>query len=187
MDNNPEKWVPAVGFEGYYEVSDLGRVRSLDRLTKNSRGNGFRKWKGRLLQLNLKNKKKYVNCKLSVEGKTHTRQLHWLVLASFRFKPTAEKCHINHIDGNKRNNKLDNLEWVTPKENVDHAVKTGLHKAAKGSKNGLSKLNEETVLKIKKDMLNGLLNVQISKKYNVSLKMISDIKTKRTWKQVEVI
>lgn len=185
MDSNPEEWVPAVGFEGYYEVSNLGRVRSLDRLAKNSRGNRFRKWKGRLLQLNLSNRKKYINCKLSVGGKTYTRQLHWLVLASFRFKPSAEKCHINHIDGDKRNNRLDNLEWVTPKENVDHAVKTGLHKAAKGSNNGQSKLSEKLAVNIKKDILKGSLNVEIAKKYSVSLKIVSDIKTGRTWKHLE--
>ena len=181
-----EVWVPAIGFEKHYEVSNLGKVRSLDRLAKNSRGDGYRIWKGRELSLNLKNNRKYINCKLSVDGKTYTRQLHWLILASFKLKPSAEKYHVNHIDGDKRNNRLDNLEWVTPQENIRHAVETGLHKPAKGSNNGLSKLNEETVLSIKKDMALGFLNVEIAKKYNITFKMVSDIKTGKTWKHLEI-
>lgn len=182
-----ELWVPAIGFEKYYEVSNLGRVRSKDRLAKNSRGNSYRLWKGRVLSLNLKNNKKYINCKLSIKGKTYTRQLHWLVLASFKAKPSAEKWEINHIDGDKRNNKLKNLEWVTSKQNKIHAIENELYKPAKGSKNGKSKLNEKIVFLIKEDLLKNVKNIDISNKYNVSLKMISDIKTGRTWKHVEII
>lgn len=184
--NLKELWVPVVGFEKYYEVSNLGRVRSKDRLAKNSRGNSYRLWKGRVLSLNLKNNKKYINCKMSVNGKTYTKQLHWIVLASFKTKPSAEKWEVNHIDGNKRNNKLKNLEWVTSKQNQIHAIENQLYKPAKRSKNGKSKLNEKIVFLIKKDLLKNMKNIDISNKYNISLKMVSDIKTKRTWKHVGV-
>jgi len=102
MDSKTEIWVPVLGFEKHYEVSNLGNVRSKTRITKNSRGDSNRVWKGRLLSLKLKGNKKYINCKLSVNGKTYTKQLHRLVLSSFKFKPSAEKYEVNHIDGNKR-------------------------------------------------------------------------------------
>lgn len=109
----------------------------------------------------------------------NTHQLIWLVT-----KGTYPygMC-INHIDGNKLNNAPGNLELVTPKENVHHAIRTGLNQL-KGSKVGTAKLKEEDIPKIRELYQTGMRQRDIAGLYGVKQYAIWSILTKRSWKHV---
>lgn len=132
-----ELWLPVCGFENSYEVSFLGRVRSLDRkVFSGYASNGtkrFRLAKGRVLKP-LLNSDGYLRVMFGRKNK----KIHRLVAAAFLRNPKNLPC-VNHKDGDKHNNKVENLEWCTYKENSQHAVKTGL--AAKPWLGCFGKLN----------------------------------------------
>lgn len=120
-----EIWKPIVGYEGFYEVSNKGRVRSLKR--KVSNGHGFYIKEGRVLAMS-KTTTGYWKVELKKSGeKRRSMKVHRLV--AFAFIPNPEnKPNINHIDGNPLNNEVENLEWCTQKENLLHATRNGLIK-----------------------------------------------------------
>ena len=110
-----EIWKEVPGYEGYYEVSDQGRVRSLDR--EKWSGKSFYILKGRILKPKLSNGYKIVS--LTLCGKTKTFSVHQLVAISFlKHIPDGFKIVVDHIDNNKLNNKVDNLQLVTVRYNV---------------------------------------------------------------------
>ncbi|MRN08005.1 endonuclease [Staphylococcus capitis] len=122
-NNEKEIWKAIKGYEEFYEVSNLGRVRSLDRLTNNPMGTFIRK--GKILKPNI-NRGGYKFVLLTDENKKQkNKKVHRLVALNFIDNPLS-KPFVNHIDGNKLNNEVDNLEWCTPKENTSHAIEKGL-------------------------------------------------------------
>jgi NUMOD4 motif/HNH endonuclease len=113
-----ETWLPVTGFEGSYEVSDLGRVRSLDRLVKH--GNHHRRIRGKILKLNF-DRKGYA---CVVLAGNRFRRIHTLVLEAFvASRPDGLECR--HLDDDKTNNRLDNLLWGTGSENSIDRVQNG--------------------------------------------------------------
>ena len=106
---------------------------------------------------------------------------HRLVMLCFCPNKKANELQVNHIDGNKENNSIENLEWCTNQENRIHAVKIGLAARLIGEENPASKLKEEDVLDIINDLLNHIPYSQIMKKYGCSKSTISSIKNKRNW------
>ena len=109
-----EIWKPVKGFENY-EVSNLGQVKSL---------NYNRTKEAKILRL-CKNKDGYLTVTLYKNGKGYAKKVHRLVTAAFIPNPEG-KTEVNHIDGNKTNNRVENLEWATHSENMHHAWETGL-------------------------------------------------------------
>lgn len=110
---------------GYYEVSNLGRVRSLKRIIKDTWCT--RSFEGRVLKQTKHNgKQPYFYVTLSKEHKTKKILVHRLVAEAFIDNPEC-KPQVNHKDGNVHNNKVSNLEWVTNAENTQHAYDTGLY------------------------------------------------------------
>ena len=122
-----EIWKDIEGYEGTYQVSNLGRVRSLDRYvpfgTNSSR---LRKIPGKVLKQQPHNEGYWV-AQLSKDSKLSLYLVHRLVATAFIPNPMNKEM-VNHKDGNKQNNNADNLEWATRQENEDHAFRTGLKK-----------------------------------------------------------
>lgn len=124
-----EVWKDIVRYEGLYQVSNYGKVRSIQRIITY---NGVGKGGGKRLypSIELKpclNSVGYYQVSLSVNNKRKRYMVHRLVAEAFCFHPINKDC-VNHIDGDYLNNKCDNLEWVSTKENVRHAILNGLHK-----------------------------------------------------------
>jgi len=154
MNNQEEIWKDVVGHENIYQVSNLGNVRSCKRnklLLKNG-------WY--LLRMyNSANGYKFVR----INNKT--AYIHRLV--SLAFLPSIEnKKYVNHINGIKDDNRLDNLEWCTAKENTSHAIKTGLI-LNKGECSGKSKLTESHVFKIREMASQGIGTGEIAKEIGI--------------------
>jgi len=122
-----EKWKDIKGFEGLYQVSNKGRVRSLDRIITFKDGKK-RCYKGQLLKPHIETRGYLSVCLLKNSKRTYVR-IHRLVAETFMYNK-CKKPEINHIDGNKSNNAVTNLEFATHSENMQHAVKTGLKKRA---------------------------------------------------------
>ncbi len=120
-----EIWKPIRGYEGYYEVSNFGRVQSLDREIISEKGIKHRVTGYILPQRYYENR--YLVVFLSKDGKQKPYKVHHLVAEAFIPNPDR-KTYINHKDGNKLNNWAGNLEWVTQKENIDHAFIIGCKK-----------------------------------------------------------
>lgn len=119
---------------------------------------------------------------ISIDNKRHRYSVHRLLLENFAPFPGMEKYQVNHKDGNKQNNKIDNLEWATPSENVKHAFNIGL-KTQRGEKNNQSKLTEDQVLEIIELLLTKKYTYkEIGNRYNVNDETIGSIRNKRNWK-----
>lgn len=136
-----ENWKDICGYEGYYQVSDLGRVRSLDRIIyQKIKGGVIAKkiYPGCILKQSIRNGYFSVSLKMNGDGKHKT--VHRLIAIAFIDNP-QNKPLINHINGIKKDNRISNLEWCTAKENSQHALNTGLHKPSL-SKEAIQKAND---------------------------------------------
>lgn len=162
-----EVWKDIEGFEGHYQVSNLGRVKSDKygywrelKQTINNRGKGY-------LRVGL------------FDGKMKTYSVHRLVAQAFIPNP-ENKPQVNHIDGNTRNNNVNNLEWCTAMENVSHSIEV-LENIKIGSNNGNSKLTEKDIPNIVYMLSIGYTQKEIAEIYGVNQTLISMIKTGRNW------
>jgi len=119
-----EKWVDIKNYDGLYQVSNFGNVRSLDRYSKNN----FKTMhlKGRAIKRGI-DKKGYCRICLSSSGNCSTYKIHRLVAQAFIPNP-LNLLEINHLSGNKQDNSTTNLEWSGRKENIQHAIKNNLYK-----------------------------------------------------------
>ena len=136
-----EVWKPIPSYEGLYEVSNFGNVRSLDRLRTR------KVLKGRILKQNFCNSG-YLHVNLSKRGNHKTIMVHRIVAKVFVDNDDEKKkIAVNHIDGNKTNNNASNLEWCTYSDNQKHAYKNGLNSwnKTKGKKpKGVIQLDKDT-------------------------------------------
>lgn len=119
-----EEWRPVLGYEGKYEVSDQGEVRSLDRMINGP--HGPRRWKGRILKKKPSKIGGYGMVSLRDSGRDRYVSVHTLVLESF-VGPRPEENVCRHLDGNPSNDRLENLRWGTQKENIQDSIKHGTH------------------------------------------------------------
>ena len=112
------------GYEGFYQVSNEGRVRSLERVVEHSYS-GIRTIKERILKPG-KNRDGYLHVNLCKDGSLKMHRIHRLVAEAFTPNPENKKT-INHVNGIKADNRLENIEWCTNSENQLHAYRTGLN------------------------------------------------------------
>lgn len=125
-----EQWKQIPGWEGYYEASDLGRIRGVDRIVQTK--NGPQTIKGKLLQPASDGRTEHMRVNLHRPGVSQTQSVHRLVLLAFRGAPEQgqEGCH---FDDNPKNNRLSNLRWGTRSENTLDKVRNGKHHNAQKS------------------------------------------------------
>ena len=114
-----EEWRPVVGYEGLYEVSNLGNVKSLERMKWN--GKGYQKIPERIMKLR-KNNSGYLRVFLCKEGKMKSYLVHQLVATAFLENPMGY-TEINHISEDKLDNMAKNLEWVSHKYNCSYGTR----------------------------------------------------------------
>lgn len=140
-----EVWKPISGFEGLYEVSSLGNVKTLEREIYNAQGKLHYRRKERLLKVNGSRYPSVVLCK---DGKIYPKAVHRLVAQAFIPNP-ENKPFIDHIDTDPYNNRVDNLRWVTQQENCLNPL-TRIHnsESKKGHRGYLTHHTEETKRKI---------------------------------------
>lgn len=182
-----EIWKPVAGFESSHLVSNTGEVKTLDRAVL-YRDGGVRKYKGGLLkQCILKNAGyKYVD--LRFEGRRVKSTVHRLVAQAFIPNPENKRT-VNHKDGNKLNNHVDNLEWNTYKENIHHAISISLFpgkriRQQRGSEMPTAKL-AETDIPLIRSLLNARYMVlTVSQMYGVVPKTIRSLRDGVTWSQI---
>lgn len=166
------RWVP--GYEGLYMVSDLGRVMGMPKRTHY----------GHLMALYEK-KTGYVQVCLSKDGKKHYASVHRLVSQAFLDNPN-NKPEVNHINGDKSDNRAENLEWVTRSENELHAF-GALGKKPNAPWRGIPRrfarmFSDSQVRAIRSDIRP---NAQIARQYGVSKTAIRNIKNRKVYADVD--
>lgn len=140
MKNQIEIWKPIVEWEELYSVSNFGNIRSLDRKVGGPNPDG-RIIKGRLRKFLVVRGYFSVNLIDKRTGKSTRNSVHRFVAEAFIPNPENKPC-VNHIDGNKQNNNVSNLEWCTYKENSEHAFRTGLSKPHKFTEEQKQKIRQ---------------------------------------------
>jgi len=162
-----ESWKKIKNYENY-SVSDYGRIRNdkTDRILKPSN-----------------NTHGYLFVGLWKNGVRKNHKIHRLVANAYIVNPENKRT-INHIDGIKANNLVENLEWSTQKENMQHSYDNGLNDA-KGIKNGRAKLTEEQVLEIRRLYKTGdYSQTALGKMFGVGQDLISRIINRKKWKHI---
>lgn len=148
-------------------------------------GNIYSPWRGWHKMSQHTNKAGYKELYLYTTESRKCFKVHRLIMTTFcPIDKDISNLQINHIDGNKANNNINNLEWCTRSENLLHAFKTGLEKRPIGEKNPSHKLSEKEVKLICEELQNGKISQEIANRYNVSKGCISHIKNRRTWKEI---
>lgn len=124
-----EKWKDIPNYEGFYQASTFGRIRSLDRTVMQQNSHGFissHNFHGRIITPNINNHGYLYLC-LCKDGKHWYAKVHRLI--AMTFLPNLQNLSdVNHKDGNKTNNQVGNLEWCSHSDNQKHAIKVGLNK-----------------------------------------------------------
>ena len=174
-----EIWKDIEGYEGLYQVSNLGRVKSLSRIVNS--GNGKMLTKEIILTAAIGNHGYYV-VRLSKDNVGKCFTVHSLVANAFLEK----KYEVNHINGIKTDNSLDNLEWTTRAKNARHSYRLGLKIPINGEKCKKSKLKTDDVLDIRNlYRYKKYSQVQIAEIYKVSDRTIFDIVHHKSWKHIK--
>lgn len=172
-----------------YLISNKGRLKTKSRkvrfvhaVTGNTH---YRLTKEKFLKVYNNNRTGYKFVQLYSSKKSTNKTIHRLVALHFLpYESDPHKNIVNHKDGNKHNNTVENLEWCTNAYNHHHATVTGL--IAKGSEVGNSKLNEKTVHAIKWFLNKGYTHTELSKAFNISRPTITLIANNKSWKHVKL-
>jgi hypothetical protein len=178
-----EVWKDIKGYEGLYQISNLGNVRSLG-FSICSRHNKITHREGKILKPILKSTGYYA---FNLCGKNGRKMHDMHRLIATHFIPNPEnKREINHINCIKTDNSLSNLEWVTRKENATHAYKNNLFgiKPYFGEENPRTKLTSEKVLQIKRMIKSGERQADIARLFKVDETTIRAIRQNKTWKRI---
>lgn len=179
------EWVDLPDHEEFYIITRSGQVFSKTRSVNSPICGGSREIKGKEINPWLCNQYYAIEARRAGEKRTVV-YIHRALAKAFIPNHEGKPC-INHIDGNKQNNDLSNLEWCTHKENMQHAHRTGLippSNIGPGEKSLSAKLNNKSVVEIKKALIRGVSTTSLAKKYSVTPGTIDHIKKGRTWSHI---
>lgn len=180
MAKQKEIWLPITGYEGYYEISNIGNVRSINRWVKDRRGRKMVRGKDKLAIIGNNG---YYSVSLYKFGEGKTYLVHRLIAIHFIPNPN-NKPFINHKDSNKLNNSIDNLEWCTNQENIIHASQNG---KIGGDNHYACRIKKADKDRIKQLSASGTPQYKIAEIFKTSRSHISRIvnnKTKRSPKKL---
>lgn len=166
-----EIWGDIPGYEGYYQASNLGNIKSLPKKYKPL---------GKILKPQQRNN--YLSVCLSKNGKSKSQNVHRIIMKTFKGESDLT---VNHIDGNKHNNKLENLEYCTPRDNSRHVF------ISKIKTTNSEKFKDEII----KDYKNGVTLTKLTKKYHVDLRHLKifllengfELKERRTGEYPKIV
>jgi len=180
-----EVWKAVPKYDGYYEVSDQGRVRSVHRRVRraDAKGGGTQLCRGRIL-VPRKGLSRYARAsvQLAKHGVSKSYLIHRLVMQAF-VGPVPTGCEVNHRNGDSSDNSLGNLEYCTHRENAIHAFRMNLISPPRyrGHLHPNSRLCEADVRRIRRLLAAGSRLVALSREYGVSTSLIWRIKNRKVW------
>lgn len=166
-----EVWKDIVGYVGHYQVSSFGNVRSVDRTAS-----GVTR-KGRKIKLTPQ-KNGYLQCTFSKHNKQEQVKIHRLVAKAFLEQPNET---VNHKNFDREDNRVENLEWCTQSQNIQHAHNNGRMYNNNGEKSGMSKFTNVEAREIRNS---NQKSRKLAEKYKVTKETINNIKSLRTYKYV---
>lgn len=175
-----EEWRDVVGFEGLYEVSNLGRVKRLAREVRR-KNNGNYLTKEKIGKIN--NNDRYPKIGLSKKGKSKMYYVHRLVAQAF-IPNNENKREVNHINENKLDNRVENLEWVTPKENMRHSynkIKASLQRGENKTRTNIDDMKALTIYTFK---VGHFTNIETGKRLKLDPSAISRVRNGQLWKHL---
>lgn len=180
-----EAWKAVQGFEGYYEVSNRGRIRGCTRTIRRYSSDGSYHectWKGGIRKLQ-PHSDGYLRVNLRKEGTERGFYVHRLVAEAFIPNPSGLP-EVNHIDSDRSNNRAENLEWVSPSGNRKHGYAFGNIEPPQGADQWSAKLNPDKVRRIRRLGRQGVEQRDIASMFDVAPSTINDVVNRRTWKNV---
>jgi hypothetical protein len=173
-----EEWRPCPRYEGRYEVSSLGRIRSLARIETSTRG--IRRVPACILNP-MKNVDGYLQVSLRIEGRLKTARLHRLIALAFHGdKQNPLHKEVAHLDNDRANARADNLKWVSRAENLSHRLLHGTDD--RGEKHSSAKLTDAAVREIRATP--GVRRA-LAEKFGVSPHTIDDVRSGKRWRHVQ--
>ena len=171
-----ENWIPVKGYEGFYEVSDHGRVKSLSRYVR-CHTDSKRLHKGKILE-NIIPPDRYYKALLCRNGETKQVYIHTLVCEAF-IGPRPKNSHCMHLDGDKKNNHISNLRYGSPSCNAAFMIDDGT--VSRGVKRYNAKLDEVKVREIRKLAKKGISHRLIAEQYGIGRRTACAIALKQNW------
>lgn len=175
---NIEIWEPVLGYEIFYHVSNFGRIKSLDRITKAKRLR-----KGKIMSPATSSHGYITPCLTDSFGKEKSYMLHRLIAIAFIPNP-ENKPFVNHINGIKSDNRIENLEWCTCYENTMHALENKLRIPKSGESCNLSKMKAANVLELRNLYANGIPYRKLALMFNISNSASYNIIKRISWKHI---
>ena len=163
-----------LGYEGLYQVSNHGRVKSLAR----SKQNGHYVFPERILCPSMGNR--YLHVCLCKDGRRKNGKIHKMVAAAFLGESPLT---VNHRNGIRTDNRLDNLELLTVTDNIRHAFEIGLRNQ-RGERNRRAKITADCVIEIRRRLAAGEMGTRIARSLGITKNMVTKINTRRSWSHV---
>lgn len=178
QNQETEEWRDILGYEGRYQVSDLGRIRALFAGANN-------RYKPNRVLKPGRDARGYMRVSLPHGSGYASRKVHSLVMIAFLGPAPFVKAEINHIDGNPSNNRLNNLEWCTRQENEYHK-RVVLGRGNEGVRNGQAKLSEDDAREIARLSQLGMSDDEIATQFDISRSAVGMILTRQTWRHLDI-